>query len=226
VEEGHTSSNRVSVYQAAEIMGVTVDAIRKRVSRGTISHERDEDGRVWVVLDTDQDAASKVRDADQPQSASDALISEMRNRIAFLEQEMEAWREESRRKDTIIMNMTEAMKALNPPAPEGSSEARESDVSPGPIGELGELREELDAERTRREMAESTLREGMAEEQRRREEAERERDDLRRELFPPGEARESPQTVREEPARAEPRSNRVEAQEGAQRPWWRRMFGG
>jgi hypothetical protein len=226
VEEGHTSSNRVSVYQAAEIMGVTVDAIRKRVSRGTISHERDEDGRVWVVLDTDQDAASKVRDADQPQSASDALISEMRNRIAFLEQEMEAWREESRRKDTIIMNMTEAMKALNPPAPEGSSEARESDVSPGPIGELGELREELDAERTRREMAESTLREGMAEEQRRREEAERERDDLRRELFPPGEARESPQTVREEPARAEPRPNRVEAQEGAQRPWWRRMFGG
>jgi chromosome segregation ATPase len=181
---------------------------------------------VWVALDTDQDAASKVRDADQPQSASDALISEMRNRIAFLEQEMEAWREESRRKDTIIMNMTEAMKALNPPAPEASSEARESDVSPGPIGELGELREELDAERTRREMAESTLREGMAEEQRRREEAERERDDLRRELVPPGEARESPQTAREEPARAEPRPDRVEAQEGAQRPWWRRMFGG
>jgi hypothetical protein len=225
VEEGHTSSNRVSVYQAAEIMGVTVDAIRKRVSRGTISHERDEDGRVWVVLDTDQDAASKVRDADQPQSASDALISEMRNRIAFLEQEMEAWREESRRKDTIIMNMTEAMKALNPPAPEGSSEARESDVSPGPIGELGELREELDAERTRREMAESTLREGMAEEQRRREEAERERDDLRRELFPPGEPRESPQTVEGEPERVEPRAATAGPQESTWRRLRRRVFG-
>jgi excisionase family DNA binding protein len=46
--------------------------------------------------------------------------------------------------------------------------------------ELGPLREELGAERARREMAETTLREGMAEEQRRREEAERERDDLRR----------------------------------------------
>jgi excisionase family DNA binding protein len=92
--------------------------------------------------------------------------------------------------------------------------------------ELGTLREELGAERARREMAEATLREGMAEEQRRREEAERERDDLRRELVPPGEARESPQTAREEPARAEPRPDRVEAQEGAQRPWWRRMFGG
>src|SRR5215217_3563282 len=61
--------------------------------------------------------------------------------------------------------------------------------------ELGDLREELGAERARREMAESTLHEGMAEERQRREEAERERDDLRRELFARSEARESPQTV-------------------------------
>jgi hypothetical protein len=203
-----------------------VDAIRKRVSRGTISHERDEDGRVWVVLDTDQDAASKVRDADQPQSASDALISEMRNRIAFLEQEMEAWREESRRKDTIIMNMTEAMKALNPPAPEGSSEARESDVSPGPTPELGELREELETERTRREMAESTLREGMDEERRRREEAERERDDLRRELYARREPRESHEAAEEQQGRGRAHSDAPGAPEAVQRPWWRKMFGG
>src|SRR5215212_9952445 len=51
------------------------------------------------------------------------------------------------------------------------------------VSELGEIREELGAERARREMAEATLREGMAEERRRREEAERERDELRRELF-------------------------------------------
>ena len=56
--EGRTSGNSVSVYKAAEVMGVTVDAIRKRMSRDTIPHERDEDGRAWVVLDTDQDAAS------------------------------------------------------------------------------------------------------------------------------------------------------------------------
>ena len=50
------------------------------------------------------------------------------------------------------------------------------------VNELGQVREELGAERARREMAETTLREGMAEERRRREEAERERDELRREL--------------------------------------------
>jgi len=92
--------------------------------------------------------------------------------------------------------------------------------------EVGDLREELGAERARREMAESTLREGMVEERRRREEAERERDDLRRELYALREARETPQTVEEEPERAEPHSATGEAQEGVRRPWWRRVFGG
>jgi hypothetical protein len=90
---------------------------------------------------------------------------------------------------------------------------------------LGALREELGAERARREMAESTLREGMDEERRRREEAERERDDLRRELFASTEPRESPEPVEDEPERAEPHSATVESQEGVRRPWWRRWFG-
>jgi hypothetical protein len=67
--------------------------------------------------------------------------------------------------------------------------------------ELGALREELGAERARREMAEATLREGMAEEQRRREEAERERDDLRREPYALREPRESPETAEEQQGR-------------------------
>jgi excisionase family DNA binding protein len=96
------------------------------------------------------------------------------------------------------------------------------------VRELGEIREELGAERVRREMAESTLREGMAEEQRRREEAERERDDLRRELHSLREPREATETAEEQQDRgeAEARSSVGEAQEGAQRSWWRRMFGG
>ena len=70
--------------------------------------------------------------------------------------------------------------------------------------ELGDLREKLGAERARREMAETTLREWMAEEQRRREEAERERDDLRRELYAFRAATKASETVVREPERAEP----------------------
>src|SRR5215213_4128651 len=92
--------------------------------------------------------------------------------------------------------------------------------------ELGDLREELGAERARREMAEATLREGMAEERRRREEAERERDDLRRELHALREPRESPVPASETLEGAEPQSAAGEAQGGVRRPWWRRVFGG
>jgi excisionase family DNA binding protein len=95
--------------------------------------------------------------------------------------------------------------------------------------ELGDLREELGAERARREMAESTLREGMAEERRRREEAERERDKLREELYALREAPEASETVEEEPERAEPYSATGGAEEGVRRPWrnlWRRILRG
>jgi hypothetical protein len=42
----------------------------------------------------------------------------------------------------------------------------------------------------------------------------------------PQEARESPETVEEERERAGPHPATVGNQEGAQRPWWRRIFGG
>jgi hypothetical protein len=75
------------------------------------------------------------------------------------------------------------------------------------------------------EKAQSTLEEQLAEERRRREEAERERDDLRRELYARREPRESSETVAEEPDRGQPHSATGGAQEGARRPFWRRMFG-
>src|SRR5215208_7214038 len=65
---------------------------------------------------------------------------------------------------------------------------------------------------------------GVAEEQRRREKAERERDELRRALYALREPRESPETVGEEPERAPARRlTRSEGRGGAQ---WRRVFGG
>ena len=73
------------------------------------------------------------------------------------------------------------------------------------------------------ERAESTLREELAEERRRREEAERRAEDLERRLR---ERQEAPQESAEAPEESEPRYATGEAQESAQRPWWRRMFGG
>ena len=76
------------------------------------------------------------------------------------------------------------------------------------VSELGQVREELGAERARRQMAEERAAA------------------LEAELEAFRETRESPETVEEEPERAEPHSATGGAEEGVRRPWWRRVFGG
>ena len=81
---------RLTVAQAADQLGISVDAMRARVKRGTVATER-EGGRVYVLLDTDQDT-----DQDAPRAGeSNALISQLRGEIAYL-------RDESRRKDELL----------------------------------------------------------------------------------------------------------------------------
>src|SRR5215210_4734772 len=77
------------------------------------------------------------------------------------------------------------------------------------VSELGEIREELGAERVRRQMAEERTAA------------------LEAELEALRETRESPQTVEEEPDKADkqPHAAAGEAEEDVQRSWWRRMFG-
>jgi excisionase family DNA binding protein len=76
------------------------------------------------------------------------------------------------------------------------------------VSELGEVREELGAERARRQMAEERAAA------------------LEAELEAFRETRESPETAEEEPEREEPDAATGGAQEGVRRSWWRRMFGG
>ena len=82
------------------------------------SSERDEDGRVWVILDIDQDTSSNVRDSDQPQSATDALISQMQERIASLERQLDQEREANSEHRRLLLRALERI----PP----QLEARES----------------------------------------------------------------------------------------------------
>ena len=124
---------RLTVAEAALKLGISEAGVRKRVQRNQIPHERGDDGRlrVWVSPGEARHAASRdtpeeSRDA-PPQSESNTLISEMRDRIRFLEEEVQ-------RKDAILLNMTEAMKALSPPTQE-TSEATEARESPETVDE-------------------------------------------------------------------------------------------
>jgi hypothetical protein len=118
--EGHPSGNRLSVYETADAMGVTVDAIRKRVSRGTIPHEKGDDGRVWIILDTDR-----------PQSDASALTSQMQSEIDYLRGQLESERQAHAEARRIIAGLVERIPALEPPGePETPSEPVQSTQAP------------------------------------------------------------------------------------------------
>jgi excisionase family DNA binding protein len=112
---------RLTIQEAAHRLGVSESAVRKRIKRGTLKREKTEDGRVLVYMEASAPGTEEVRTPER-----DALISEMQQRLARLERELDVRTEEIRRRDTIIMNMTEAMKALSPPSQEAPPDERES----------------------------------------------------------------------------------------------------
>jgi hypothetical protein len=200
----------VTTQVAARSLDISPRTVRWHIEQGHIEAKPEGEGvrRSWLVS---IDSLQAFRDARQRQRQSPG-----------------GFREEQQSADIAAQPPGNPIRELADRLVEEAARASEFRVRL----ELSEkaqstLEEQLAEERARRELAEATLHEGMAEEQRRREEAERERDDLRRELFALREARESPQTVEEEPERAEPHSDAPGAQEGVQRrSWWSRIFGG
>jgi excisionase family DNA binding protein len=134
VGEGQTSSTKVSVYEAARRLGVTVDAVRKRIQRGTIPHERDEEGRVWVILDTEDKVLDGDWDTDQYLERG-ALISQMQARIDSLERQLAEEREASRENRRLLAAALERLppqlEAPQEPTQEAPTEATEQ---PGRVG--------------------------------------------------------------------------------------------
>ncbi len=119
---------------AARALGVTVDAIRKRVQRGTIPHERDESGRVWVLLEaasTMQDTTRIVPDNDQDDTghlrrelleAKDENIADLKDRIASLERQLEDARTTNRENRRLLAAALERIPAIEPPGPRDEPE--------------------------------------------------------------------------------------------------------
>jgi hypothetical protein len=123
--EPTTSRQRVTVAQASEILGVTVEAVRGRIKRGTLEHER-HSGTVYVLLHADQLPTGHQPGDDQAtdrlQSDSTALISAKDETIATLREQLEAERNAHAEARRLLL---EALTKI-PTAIEAPSEARES----------------------------------------------------------------------------------------------------
>lgn len=121
---------RYTVAGAAEALGISQAAVRARIHRGTLKTEREE-GTVYVWVDDEQHAEQRTNDAPD-------VVEVLREQNGDLREQIEFLRDELRRKDTIIMAMTQRIPELEPA--ERSPEAPETVTEqPGRVGSQTEV---------------------------------------------------------------------------------------
>ena len=120
---------RVTIQEAARLLGVSEGAVRKRVKRDSIRHDKDEAGRIFVYLDGGARGVDEGID-EVPHPDSSALISEMRARIESLERQLEQANERDRENRRIIAALTSRIPEIE--APQKPRESPETVESPGP----------------------------------------------------------------------------------------------
>ncbi len=106
----------MDLKEAAETLGVTSEAVRKRVRRGTLASEKHEDGRVLVWVDAGSDSGSDIGyDGgydDRVGRGYDALLEEVRDRVRFLEKQLDEEREANRENRRIIAGLVQRVPEL------------------------------------------------------------------------------------------------------------------
>ena len=119
-------TRRVTLVEAAQVLGVSKEAIRKRVQRGTLPSDVGEDGRRYVYLDDVGDA--------WPPGGGDRH-DPREELIATLRDQLESEREANRENRRII-----AALASRIPEIEAPREEREPPESAAPTPETAEPR--------------------------------------------------------------------------------------
>jgi excisionase family DNA binding protein len=197
------SGRRVTVDEAARYLGLSVDAVRKRVQRGHIAYEKDLAGRVRIILDDSETLQDESPDTPGQRAE---LVEELRDRIRYLERQVEEERGARFRADQLLARLMERIPELEPPAPPESPEPRE----PGPHRVRPERAEPVEPVDPRRGDPERVVPERVEPER----------------VHP----RESPVVAADEQQGRGPVPDAGGPQEAAQprsrEPWWRRMFGG
>lgn len=125
---------KLTLIEAGQVLGISPDAVRMRIKRGTMQAEKDEDGRWLVWVDTEQAAAEREseREAKQaeerePEREGELSAEALRARIAVLEARLEALEEVREERDflrkqvdtLVFAQGMAAQKALPNPARRG-----------------------------------------------------------------------------------------------------------
>src|SRR5215212_1770488 len=121
VGEDHTGATgadrrRLTVPQAAEALGVTVDAVRGRIRRGKLEAEH-EAGAVYVWIDAPDDGDRRGPSATSQRRSGDqsARIEDLREQVAYLRDQLEQANERDRENRRIIAALTSRIPAIEAP---------------------------------------------------------------------------------------------------------------
>lgn len=112
------------VPEAAKILGISPEAVRNRLSRGTLNSVK-EGGRVFVLINRDMAQHTERSTGDMPPGTPSGMsgdvreiVEEMRSRIEDLREQLAEEREARRRADAIIMQLSRANASLAARLPE------------------------------------------------------------------------------------------------------------
>jgi excisionase family DNA binding protein len=151
-DQTETERRRYTVAEAAEILGITAEAVRTRIKRGKLESVK-EGGTVHVLLRVDQtgpniDPTVKGQDRTADQTRPDELIAALREQVAYLrgviatrDQRLATRAEEIRRRDAALEReqrltafFAERLRELEAPAEvaEASEEAPRSEAQDAP----------------------------------------------------------------------------------------------
>ena len=129
----------VPLSEAAKVLGVTVDVVRKRVKRGSLPAHKGEDGRWYVVLDDLADQVGNVQErvSDTGRTELEAIANEraayqkvvanLEAEVGFLRRELASRTEELTRRDVLLREALQRPVELALPA-SSSAVSRQHDL--------------------------------------------------------------------------------------------------
>ncbi len=117
----------VDVGEAAHELGISTDAVRKRIARGSLESDRP-NGHVRVWLDY-----SGTKTGREAQGEGDeALVQSLQDQVSYLREQLDIRTEELREHRRLLAGLIERVPELEAPSP---SVAKEQPEVPEPVDE-------------------------------------------------------------------------------------------
>ena len=138
-----TTDRRVSVAEAAVLLGLSEEAVRSRLKRGTLRKEKAPDGTVLVVLGRGGSTDRPTNGTDRPtsrtttgqptdQSDQSEMVRVLHDQVSFLRLQLEQERDANRENRRIIAGLVQRVPELEAaPEPRESPERAQEESSKG-----------------------------------------------------------------------------------------------